>query len=132
MGVPAYNIASAVSLIIAQRLARRLCKVCKRRAEIPAEELIKEGFKPDEIDSLEIYEPVGCDQCNDGYKGRAGIYQVMPVSEEIGRIIMEGGNAIQIADQAHKEGVNNLRQSGLNKVRQGMTSLAEVNSVTVE
>jgi type IV pilus assembly protein PilB len=132
MGVPAYNIASAVTLIIAQRLARRLCKVCKRRAEIPAEELIKEGFKADEIDSLELYEPVGCDQCNEGYKGRAGIYQVMPVSEEIGRIIMEGGNAIQIADQAAKEGVNNLRQSGLNKVRQGITSLAEVNSVTVE
>src|SRR5438874_168548 len=85
MGVPAYNIASAVTLIIAQRLARRLCKVCKRRAEIPAEELIREGFRPDEIDSLEIYEAVGCDQCNDGYKGRAGLYQVMPVSDEIGR-----------------------------------------------
>jgi type IV pilus assembly protein PilB len=132
MGVPAYNIASTVSLIIAQRLARRLCKVCKRRVEIPAEELIKEGFRADEISNLELYEPVGCDQCNDGYKGRVGIYQVMPVTDAIGRIIMEGGNAIDIADQAKKEGVNDLRASGLDKVRQGVTSLAEVNSVTVD
>jgi type IV pilus assembly protein PilB len=132
MGVPAYNIASSVSLIIAQRLARRLCKVCKRPTEIPAEELIREGFKADEISSLELYEPVGCDQCNDGFKGRVGIYQVMPVTEAIGRIIMEGGNAIDIADQAKKDGVNDLRASGLQKVREGMTSLAEVNSVTVD
>jgi type IV pilus assembly protein PilB len=132
MGVPAYNIASSVSLIIAQRLARRLCKACKRPTEIPAEELIREGFKPDEISSLELYEPVGCDQCNDGFKGRVGIYQVMPVTEAIGRIIMEGGNAIDIADQAKKDGVNDLRASGLQKVREGMTSLAEVNSVTVD
>jgi type IV pilus assembly protein PilB len=132
MGVPAYNIASSVNLIIAQRLARRLCKLCKRRAEIPREELIREGFRADEIDSLELYEPTGCDQCNEGYKGRVGIYQVMPVSEAIGRIIMEGGNAIDIADQARKEGINDLRASGLDKVRQGVTSLAEVNSVTVD
>ncbi|MGH8454676.1 MAG: type IV-A pilus assembly ATPase PilB, partial [Nevskiales bacterium] len=132
MGVPAYNIASSVSLIIAQRLGRRLCKFCKRRAEIPAEELIREGFRADEIDSLELYEPAGCDQCNAGYKGRVGIYQVMPVNDAIGRIIMEGGNAIDIADQARKDGVDDLRASGLNKVRQGVTSLAEVNSVTVD
>ncbi|HXG29250.1 MAG TPA: type IV-A pilus assembly ATPase PilB [Nevskiales bacterium] len=132
MGVPAYNIASSVNLIIAQRLARRLCKFCKRRADIPREELIREGFRPDEVDSLELYEPVGCDQCNEGYKGRVGIYQVMPVSEAIGRIIMEGGNAMDIAEQARKEGVNDLRASGLEKVRQGVTSLAEVNSVTVD
>jgi type IV pilus assembly protein PilB len=132
MGVPAYNIASSVNLIIAQRLARRLCKFCKRRADIPRDELIREGFRPDEADSLELYEPVGCDQCNDGFKGRVGIYQVMPVSEAIGRIIMEGGNAIDIADQARKEGISDLRASGLEKVRQGVTSLAEVNSVTVD
>ncbi len=132
MGVPAYNIASSVNLIIAQRLARRLCKLCKRRADIPREELLREGFHADEIDSLELYEPAGCDQCNEGFKGRVGIYQVMPVSEAIGRIIMEGGNAIDIADQARKEGVNDLRASGLEKVRQGVTSLAEVNSVTVD
>src|SRR5678815_5666845 len=84
MGVPAYNIASAVSLIIAQRLARRLCKVCKRRTEIPADELIKEGFRREDLEELELYEPAGCDQCSDGYKGRVGIYQVMPVTDAIG------------------------------------------------
>lgn len=131
MGVPAYNIASSVSLIIAQRLARRLCKFCKRRAEIPREELIREGFRPDELDSLELYEAVGCDQCNNGYKGRVGVYQVMPVSDAIGRIIMEGGNAIDIDDQAKKDGVDDLRAAGLKKVREGVTSLAEINSVTV-
>jgi type IV pilus assembly protein PilB len=132
MGVPAYNIASSVNLIIAQRLARRLCKFCKKPGEIPAEELIKEGFRPDEVGSLQLYEPGGCDQCNEGYKGRVGIYQVMPVTEAIGRIIMEGGNAMDIADQAGKEGVSDLRASGLEKARQGVTSLAEVNSVTVD
>jgi type IV pilus assembly protein PilB len=132
MGVPAYNIASSVNLIIAQRLARRLCGFCKRRIDIPREELLREGFRADELDSLELYEPVGCDQCNNGYKGRVGIYQVMPVSEAIGRIIMEGGNAIDIADQARKEGIKDLRASGLEKVRQGVTSLAEVNSVIVD
>jgi type IV pilus assembly protein PilB len=132
MGVPAYNIASSVSLIIAQRLARRLCKFCKRRTEIPAEELVREGFRADEISNLELFEPVGCDQCNEGYKGRVGIYQVMPVNDAIGRIIMEGGNAIDIADQAIKDGVDDLRAAGLKKVREGVTSLAEVNSVTVD
>ncbi len=132
MGVPAYNIASSVSLIIAQRLARRLCKFCKRRTEIPAEELIREGFRPDEINNLELFEPAGCDQCNEGYKGRVGIYQVMPVNDAIGRIIMEGGNAIDIADQSKKDGVDDLRAAGLKKVREGVTSLAEVNSVTVD
>jgi len=132
MGIPAYNIASSVSLIIAQRLARRLCPNCKRPANIPPEELIKEGFSEEEIQGLTIYEAVGCSQCTNGYKGRVGVYQVMPISEEIGRIIMAGGNAIQIADQARSEGIADLRRSGLNKIKQGVTSLADINRITVE
>jgi type IV pilus assembly protein PilB len=130
MGVPAFNIATSVHLVIAQRLARRLCSNCKEIAEIPPEALLEAGFDKDEVSSLEIYEPVGCDKCTKGYKGRVGIYEVLPISKQISRIIMSGGNAIQIADQAAEEGVNNLRQSGLQKVRDGLTSLAEVNRVT--
>jgi type IV pilus assembly protein PilB len=130
MGVAPYNIASTVSLIIAQRLARRLCANCKKPVNIPREALIDEGFKPDEISSLKIFGPVGCDQCHEGYKGRVGIYQVMPMSDEMQRIILEGGNVMQLADQAQKEGINDLRQSGLLKVKQGVTSLEEVNRVT--
>src|SRR5687767_1174523 len=133
MGVKPYAIATSVSLIIAQRLARRLCSNCKTDLDIPAEALLKEGFGDDEIaNGLQIFGPVGCTQCTDGYKGRVGIYEVMPLSEEIGRIIMEGGSAITIAEQAAQEGVWNLRQSGLNKVRNGMTSLEEINRVTVD
>ena len=133
MGVKPYAIATSVSLIIAQRLARRLCSNCKTDLDIPAEALLKEGFGDDEIaNGLQIFGPVGCTQCTDGYKGRVGIYEVMPVTEEIGRIIMEGGSAIAIAEQAAQEGVWNLRQSGLNKVRNGMTSLEEINRVTVD
>ena len=133
IGVPLYSIATAVNLIIAQRLARRLCKNCKRQADIPREALLKEGFTDEEISAgLTIFEPVGCDQCNEGYKGRTGVYQVMPVSEAMGRIIMEGGNAIQIADQAAKEGVPDLRRSALTKVKRGDFGLAELNRVTVE
>ena len=132
MGVASYNIASSVTLIIAQRLGRRLCPHCKEQVHIPAEELINQGFREDELKELTIYKAVGCDQCTRGYKGRIGIYEVMPLSEEMGRIIMEGGNSIQIADQARREGVNDLRQSGLNKVRMGMTSLEEINRVTTE
>ncbi len=132
MGVASYNIASSVTLIIAQRLGRRLCPHCKEQVHIPAEELINQGFCKDELKELTIYKAVGCDQCTRGYKGRIGIYEVMPLSEEMGRIIMEGGNSIQIADQARREGVNDLRQSGLNKVRMGMTSLEEINRVTTE
>jgi type IV pilus assembly protein PilB len=132
MGVPGYNIASSVNLIIAQRLARRLCPECKKAADIPNEELLREGFKEDELDELTIYEPQGCDQCNQGYKGRVGIYQVMPVTDAISRIIMEGGNATDIADQAEKEGITDLRQSGLDKIRQGVTGLAEINRVTMD
>ncbi|MGA7800965.1 MAG: type IV-A pilus assembly ATPase PilB [Gammaproteobacteria bacterium] len=132
MGVPPYNIATAVNLIIAQRLARRLCGHCKTVVDIPEHTLVEEGFKPEEIASLKVYGPVGCDHCTAGYKGRVGIYQVMPVSEAMGRIIMEGGNAMQLADQAAKEGVADLRESGLNKIRQGVTSLDEINRVTKE
>jgi type IV pilus assembly protein PilB len=130
MGVAPYNIASTVSLIIAQRLARRLCKNCKKPLNLPRDALIEEGFKADEISSLKIYGPVGCDQCNEGYKGRVGIYQVMPLSEGMQRIILEGGNVMQLAKQAEKEGINDLRKSGLLKVKQGVTSLEEVNRVT--
>ncbi|MER2511692.1 MAG: type IV-A pilus assembly ATPase PilB, partial [Nitrosomonas ureae] len=132
MGVAPYNIASSVTLIIAQRLARRLCQHCKEETKIPAEELINQGFRENEISELIIYKAVGCDQCNHGYKGRVGVYEVMPISEEIGRIIMANGNAIQIADQARKEGINDLRRSGLNKIRLGFTSLEEINRVTTD
>jgi type IV pilus assembly protein PilB len=132
MGVKPYAIATSVSLIIAQRLARRLCKSCKQLVDVPAEALRKEGFQEEDIPTLKIYGPAGCSACTEGYKGRVGIYQVMPVTESIGRIIMEGGNAIDIADQARKEGVWDLRRSGLEKVKQGLTSLNEVNAVTVE
>ncbi|MFP4640117.1 MAG: type IV-A pilus assembly ATPase PilB [Guyparkeria sp.] len=131
MGVPAYNIASSVSLIIAQRLARRLCNNCKQPENIPEEELRREGFTAEDLaDSPKLFRAEGCDQCTNGYKGRVGIYQVMPVSEAMGRIIMEGGNAIDIADQASKEGIDDLRRSGLKKVLAGVTSLEEVNRVT--
>ncbi len=130
MGVPSYNIASSVNLIIAQRLARRLCTNCKKPADVPKHALIEEGFSEDDIDNMTLYEAVGCDQCADGYKGRVGIYQVMPISEAMGRIIMEGGNAIQLGDQAKAEGIADLRASGLRKVRHGVTSLEEINRVT--
>jgi type IV pilus assembly protein PilB len=133
MGVKPYAIATSVSLIIAQRLARRLCSSCKVPLDVPNEALLKEGFRPDDVAAgIRLYGPKGCGNCTDGYKGRVGIYQVMPVSETIGRIIMEGGNAISISDQAKKENVWDLRTAGLNKVKDGLTSLEEVNSVTIE
>ena len=133
MGVKPYAIATSVSLIIAQRLARRLCDNCKEVREIPREALEKEGFEAQDIDDgLTIFGPVGCKSCNDGYKGRLGVFQVMEVSETMGRIIMEGGNAMQIADQAASEGVIDLRRAGLNKVKDGLTSLEEINRVTIE
>jgi type IV pilus assembly protein PilB len=132
MGVAAYNIASSVTLIIAQRLGRRLCPHCKEEVKIPPEELIHQGFQEDKLKELTLYKAVGCDQCNRGYKGRVGIYEVMPISDEIGRIIMASGNAIQIADQARREGVNDLRRSGLNKVSMGLISLEEINRVTTD
>jgi type IV pilus assembly protein PilB len=133
MGVKPYAIATSVSLIIAQRLARRLCSQCKAIVDVPAEALLKEGFQEADVRAgIKIYGPKGCQACTDGYKGRVGIYQVMPVTEALGRIIMEGGNAIDIADQAAKEGVWDLRRAGLEKIKQGMTSIDEVNSVTIE
>ena len=133
MGVKPYAIATSVSLIIAQRLARRLCDNCKEVRDVPREALLKEGFEAKTIeDGLTIFGPVGCKSCNDGYKGRLGIFQVMEVSEKMGRIIMEGGNAMTIADQAVAEGVLDLRGAGLNKVKDGLTSLEEINRVTIE
>ena len=133
MGVKPYAIATSVSLIIAQRLARRLCDNCKEVRDVPREALLKEGFEEKAIeDGLTIFGPVGCKSCNDGYKGRLGIFQVMEVSEKMGRIIMEGGNAMTIADQAVAEGVLDLRGAGLNKVKDGLTSLEEINRVTIE
>ncbi|HLQ11725.1 MAG TPA: type IV-A pilus assembly ATPase PilB [Steroidobacteraceae bacterium] len=133
MGVKPYAIATSVSLIIAQRLARRLCVNCKQLIDIPVEALRKEGFQEVDIAAgLKIYGPKGCQSCTDGYKGRVGLYQVMENSDAIGRIIMAGGHATDIADQAVKEGVWDLRRSGLEKVKAGMTSIEEINSVTIE
>jgi type IV pilus assembly protein PilB len=133
MGVKPYAIATSVSLIIAQRLARRLCAHCKQLLDVPPEALRKEGFQETDITAgLKLYGPKGCGSCTDGYKGRVGVYQVMEVTDEIGRLIMAGGNAIDIDDQAKKEGVWDLRRAGLEKVKQGLTSLEEINSVTIE
>ena len=133
MGVKPYAIATSVHLIIAQRLARRLCEQCKELRDIPEEALLQEGFTADDVrGGLRIFGPVGCRQCNDGYKGRVGIYQVMPITETIGRIILEGGNAVQIEEQSIKDGVWTLRRSALQKVRDGVTSLEEINRVTIE
>jgi type IV pilus assembly protein PilB len=133
MGVKPYAIASSVSLIIAQRLARKLCPNCKEAVEIPPEALVKEGFTRADIDAgFTIFSAKGCSQCTSGYKGRVGIYQVMSCTEQIGRIIMEGGNAIQIEEEAKREGVADLRASGLKKVKDGVTSLEEINRVTID
>jgi type IV pilus assembly protein PilB len=136
MGVAPFNIASSVILITAQRLARRLCKVCKHPVEIPREALLQVGFKQEDLDgSWQLYGPKegGCDACNgSGYKGRVGIYQVMPITDEMSRIIMKNGTAHDISDQARREGVKDLRQSGLLKVKQGLTSLEEIEACTNE
>ncbi len=133
MGIPPFNIASAVILITAQRLARKLCEVCKVPTEYPRESLLRAGFKEDDLDgSWKPFKAVGCSSCNNGYKGRLGLYQVMPISEEIQRIILRLGTAMDIAEQAKREGVRDLREAGLVKVKAGMTSLEEVISVTNE
>ena len=133
MGIAPFNIASSVILITAQRLARRLCMVCREPLDIPREALLDAGFKEEDINgSWKPYRPVGCSACNGGYKGRVGIYQVMPVSEEIQKIILRDGSAMEIARQCEAEGVRSLRQSGLQKVMQGLTSLEEVVAVTNE
>jgi type IV pilus assembly protein PilB len=127
MGIAPFNIASSVILITAQRLARRLCPTCKVPADIPQETLVEAGFAEEDVDgSWTPYRPVGCSACNNGYKGRVGIYQVMPISEDIQRIILADGSALEIAKQAEREGVKSLRQSGLYKVKLGVTSLEEV------
>ena len=131
MGIPHYNIASSVLLIMAQRLARRLCPHCKEAEQLPREALLEEGFGTDEIEAgLTIYRAVGCDRCTNGYRGRVGIFQTMSVSEEIGNLIMAGGNATQLAEQARLEGAADLRESGLSKVKAGVTSIEEINRVT--
>ncbi|PKH29596.1 type IV-A pilus assembly ATPase PilB [Shewanella sp. ALD9] len=131
MGVPGYNIASSVNLIIAQRLARRLCPACKHEEEIPVAEMQRLGFSETNIaKGFTVFKPVGCELCSGGYKGRVGIYEVMKMSDEIARIIMEGGNSLQIATLAKQQGMRDLRQSGLLKVIHGVTSIAEINRVT--
>mgnify|MGYP002700507056 FL=1 len=133
MGVPAFNVATTVSLIIAQRLARRLCPHCKKPADdIPDEILSEEGFDIIGIprEEFQLFHPVGCAQCSKGYKGRVGVYEVVRITDTISRIIMEGGNAIAIADAAREAGFNNLRISALRKAAQGLTSLEEANRVT--
>lgn len=133
MGVPAFNIASAVSLIIAQRLGRRLCNNCKTQEDIPVDVLLEEGFTQAQIaEGVTIFKAVGCESCTLGYKGRVGIYQVMPITEAMGRIIMDGGNSMELADQSKREGVADLRESGLKKVAAGLTSLEELNRVIKE
>ncbi len=131
MGVPAFNIASSVHLIVAQRLARRLCKECKVLIEdVPKQALIQLGFDEEDIESIKIYEPNGCGECAHGYKGRVGIYQVMPISTKMESMIMDGANSLELAAQAKSEGINDLRQSAMNKVKEGVTSLAELERVT--
>jgi type IV pilus assembly protein PilB len=133
MGVAPFNIASSILLITAQRLARRLCENCKTLADYPREAMLKAGFKAEELDgNWKPYRAVGCGSCSNGYKGRVGIYQVMPITEEIQKIILTEGTAMDIAAQAQRENVRDLRQSGLIKVRAGLTTLEEVISVTNE
>ena len=133
MGVKPYAIATSVRLIIAQRLARKLCGNCKESKDVPAEALVREGFTKEDLKGgVTVFGPVGCKQCDQGYKGRVGIFQVLPVSDATGRIILEGGNAVQIEEQGEKEGHWSLRRSALEKVKDGVTSLEEINRVTIE
>jgi type IV pilus assembly protein PilB len=130
MGVPSYNVASSVSIIIAQRLARRLCTQCREEEHLTETQLVEQGFPADKLSDITLYKAVGCSHCTNGYKGRVGIYEVIKISPQISSIIMEGGNSLDIAKQCQTEGYNNLRQSGLQKAMSGMTSLAEINRVT--
>ncbi|MEY3758726.1 MAG: hypothetical protein RIR39_217, partial [Pseudomonadota bacterium] len=132
MGIQPFNIVSAVILIMAQRLARRLCEHCKIPADFPDHIFISAGFTEEDLKTLKVFRPVGCERCTNGYKGRVGIYQVMTLSENMRALILEGGNAMQLADLAKSEGINDLRASGLNKVRLGITSLEEIDRVTKE
>jgi type IV pilus assembly protein PilB len=132
MGVPSYNIATSVSLIIAQRLARRLCPTCRRKEDVPEKTLLGMGFKEDDLNKMTLYgaSVEGCENCKNGYSGRIGIYEVLPVTDTIGRVIMKGGNAIDILDAARKEGMLSLREAGINKIKAGLTSIEEINRVT--
>jgi type IV pilus assembly protein PilB len=130
MGVPSYNVASSVSIIIAQRLARRLCPKCREEEVLSEMQLAEQGFPADKLSEIKLFKPIGCSHCSGGYKGRVGIYEVIKISPTIASIIMEGGNSLDIAKQCQVEGYNNLRQSGLQKAMNGMTSLAEINRVT--
>ncbi len=130
MGIPPYNLATSVTLIIAQRLARRLCSYCKKPIKLSPKVLLQEGFTEEQLGHIELFGPEGCDKCNGGYKGRVGIYEVVPITDSISRIIMDDGNTIQIADMAKQQGFNDLRASALMKVTLGITSLAEANRIT--
>lgn len=132
MGIPAFNVVSAVNLIMAQRLGRRLCTHCKKLMNFPDKILLEAGFNEDELKDLHVYGPVGCDECTNGYKGRVGIYQVMKMTEKLRELILNGANAMEIAECSLAEGFNDLRRSGLNKVRMGMTSLEEIDRITKE
>jgi type IV pilus assembly protein PilB len=131
MGIPAYNITSSISLIIAQRLARRLCQTCKKSLIIPRPSLLEAGFAETELDHLILYGPGEdqCQHCENGYQGRLALFEVLPISENMARLIMEGGNAQRLVQQAQLENIANLRQSGLEKVRAGLTSLSEINRI---
>ena len=132
MGVPAFNLATSITLVVAQRLARCLCPSCKEEIDIPIESKIEMGFSEEEAKDITLYKAIGCSQCQDGYKGRIGLYEVMPISTEISEIIMKGANALDIGKQAQQEGIWNLRQSGLNKLRQGVTTYEEIYRITKE
>lgn len=130
MGIPVYNLATALSLVIAQRLARRLCDACKKPVDLPDEALLSVGFHESELKKVKVHEPAGCTKCQDGYKGRVGLYEVMPITTDLSTIIMAGGNAIELAKQAEAEGVYTIHRAGLNKVAEGLTSIDEVLRVT--
>ncbi len=131
MGVPGYNIASSINLVIAQRLTRKLCPHCKKAEQLPQHELLQQGFSQQQIDTgIEIFSAQGCDQCTNGYKGRLGIYEILKITPEISQVIMDGGNSLDIATIAAEQGMLNLRKSGLLKVIQGITSISEINRVT--
>ncbi len=132
MGIPPFNIVSAVNLIMAQRLGRRLCEHCKVPAELPDKVLLAAGFKPEELRDLKIFSAVGCEHCTNGYKGRVGVYQVLTLTDKMRTLILNGGNTDQLAECALAEGFNDLRRSGLNKVRMGITSLEEIDRITKE
>jgi type IV pilus assembly protein PilB len=132
MGVPSFNLATTINLIIAQRLARRLCSKCKEPADLSAEQLVKAGFSSELAQTATIFKPKGCDSCTGGYKGRVGIYEVVRITPDVSRIIMDEGNAIQLNEQFKVEGFNSLRISGLVKAASGVTSLEEVNRITTD